>query len=296
MPRVATGAMRLRCALLVRCAMWALGTLAIVLGSALPQPADAAALDSVNWARMRGCHAAAARAPLSSNLKLQNAAGRLAGGVDLHEALARVGYVGSEFSALHVSGAVNDAQLSRILTANYCRTLTDPKLREFGVQRRGAELWMVLAAPVAVPAAADADRVSRHILDLVNEARAGGRRCGSKYFPAAPPLTLSRSLSSAALAHSRDMAIHDEFNHRGHDGSTPALRVQRAGYGRYVIVGENIAAGAMTPEEVTQGWLASPAHCENIMDSRFTQIGIAYAANLSASAGMYWTQDFAAPR
>jgi len=272
---------------------WAL---AAVWGLTLPNAADADVLDSVNWARLRGCNAAAARAPLRSNLKLQDAAGRLAGGVDLHEALARVGYTGSEFSALHLSGAINDAQVSRILTANYCRTLTDPKLREYGAVRRGAELWMVLAAPVSVPSAADADTVSRHILGLVNEARAGGRRCGAKYFAPVAPLTLNRSLTSAALAHSRDMAIHAEFDHRGHDGSTPAIRVQRAGYGKYVIVGENIAAGAMTAVEVTQGWLASPAHCENIMDGRFTQIGIAYAANLSSSAGMYWTQDFAAPR
>jgi uncharacterized protein YkwD len=269
--------------------------MAAALGAALTRTAAADVLDSVNWARLHGCKAAAARVPLQVSLKLQNAASRLAGGGDLHEALARVGYTGSEFSALHLSGAVSDAQVSRILTANYCRTLTDPKLREFGAERRGAELWMVLAAPVSVPSAADADSVSRHILELVNEARAAGRRCGAKYFAAVAPLKLNPSLTSAALAHSRDMAAHAEFDHRGHDGSTPAVRVQRAGYGKFVIVGENIAAGAMTPAEATQGWLASPAHCENIMDGRFTEIGIAYAANLRTSEGMYWTQDFAAP-
>jgi uncharacterized protein YkwD len=109
-------------------------------------------------------------------------------------------------------------------------------------------------------------------------------------------LTLNVNLTRAALAHSREMAINRELDHRGHDGSTPANRIQRAGYGAYRIVGENIAAGAMTPREVTEGWFASPPHCENIMDARFTQIGIAYAANLDSAAGLYWTQDFAAPR
>ena len=52
----------------------------------------------------------------------------------------------------------------------------------------------------------------------------------------------------------------------------------------------------MAPVEVTEGWLTSPAHCENIMDARFTEIGIAYAASLNTAAGMYWTQVFAAPR
>ncbi len=272
---------------------WAL---AAVLGLPLPQAARAEVLDSVNWARLHGCNAAAARVPLQNSLKLQNAASRLAGGADLHESLARVGYTGSQFTALHVSGALSDAQVSRMLAANYCRTLTDPKLREFGAERRGGELWMVLAAPVAIPSVADAESVSRHILELVNEARVAGHRCGARYFSPVAPLTLNHSLSTAALAHSRDMAAHAEFDHRGHDGSTPALRVQRAGYGKYVIVGENIAAGAMTAAEATQGWLASPAHCENIMDGRFTEIGIAYAENLRSSAGVYWTQDFAAPR
>jgi uncharacterized protein YkwD len=275
-----------------------LAGLALAAGASLRAPAAAHAdvLDTVNWARLHGCSAAGVRVALQDNPKLQRAARRLAGGTALHEALAQEGYLGSEFSTLHFSGAFNDAQISHTLTGSYCRTLVDPKLRELGVERRGAELWLVLAAPVAVPAVADADAVSRNILSLVNAARAAGRRCGGKYFSPVDPLTLNRSLTSAALAHSRDMADHDEFDHRGHDGSSPAVRVARAGYGKYLIVGENIAAGAMTPKEAAEGWLASPPHCANIMDGRFTEIGIAYAENLSSTAGIYWTQDFAAPR
>jgi uncharacterized protein YkwD len=191
---------------------------------------------------------------------------------------------------------VTDAQIARTLTAHDCATLINPKLREIGVQRRGHDVWMVLAAPVSLPTAADAASVSQHILDRVNAARAAGRRCGARYFAPAAPLTLNSRLTGAALAHSLEMAKYGEFDHRGHDGSTPVMRVRRAGYGAYSIVGENIAAGAMTAAEVTDGWLASPAHCENIMDARFTQIGIAFAANLNTSVGLYWTQDFAAPR
>jgi uncharacterized protein YkwD len=90
------------------------------------------------------------------------------------------------------------------------------------------------------------------------------------------------------------MAAHDHFDHQGSDGSTPATRVERAGFGDHRIVGENIAAGAMSPAEVVQGWLASPPHCENIMDGRFTRVGIAYAANVRTPAAVFWTQDFAA--
>jgi uncharacterized protein YkwD len=268
---------------------------------AYPIAAKAEVLDAVNSVRQRGCNVSASRVPLTAvplhnNLKLQKAAGRLAAGAALHEALAAAGYLASESSALHISGAVSDSQIAAILAANYCRTLINPTLREIGAERRGRELWMVLAAPVSLPAAADAAGVSRRILDLVNAARAAGRRCGAKYFPPVAPLTLDSKLTGAALAHSLEMAKNGEFAHRGHDGSSPAVRVERAGYGAHRIVGENIAAGAMTPVEVTEGWLTSPAHCENIMDARFTEIGIAYAASLNTAAGMYWTQDFAAPR
>jgi uncharacterized protein YkwD len=92
------------------------------------------------------------------------------------------------------------------------------------------------------------------------------------------------------------MAAHAEFDHRGHDGSSPSARVEGAGYTNYVIVGENIAAGVMTPAEVTEGWLRSPPHCENLMDGRFSEIGIAFAVSYSSGELVYWTQDFAAPR
>ena len=110
------------------------------------------------------------------------------------------------------------------------------------------------------------------------------------------PVALDAALTRAAVAHSRDMAAHDDFDHRGHDGSTPKMRVESAGFGDHRIVGENIAAGAMTAEEVTQGWLSSPAHCENIMDGRFTLIGIGYAENPRTRSAVFWTLDFAAHR
>ena len=260
------------------------------------QAAEEELLSSVNWARQHGCHVTAARTALQGNSKLQRAAQRLARGAALHDALAAEGYVASESSALHFSGAMSPSEIAHALTSQYCQTLTDPNLREFAMQRRGREVWVLLAAPVAAPVAADAAAVRGRILELVNAARAAGRRCGARFFAPAMPLTLNSRLSNAALEHSQEMAKYGEFDHRGHDGSTPEVRVERAGYGSYRIIGENIAAGAMTPAEVMEGWLASPAHCENIMDGRFTQIGIAFAANLKSVSGMYWTQDFAAPR
>lgn len=273
---------------------------AVLLGAAGLQSVQAAPLNAVNYERQHGCGGSGARTPLRTplyyNLQLEQAAKRYSDGASLQGAVADSGYLAAQSAAIHLSGPANDAEMERMLAAHDCRTLQDPKMREFGAVQRGREVWMVIAAPVALPARGDAASVSHSILELVNSARRAGRRCGGKYFAAAPPLALDPTLTQAALQHSRDMAQHDAFDHRGHDGSTPATRLDRAGFGTHRIVGENIAAGAMTPSEVTQGWLASPAHCENIMDGRFTLIGIAFAENLHTRSAVFWTQDFAARR
>jgi uncharacterized protein YkwD len=270
------------------------------LVAAWPLTARADLRDTVNWARDRGCAAVMPRAggprpALRDSPRLHEAARLLLYGESLSAALARVGYRAEQSSAVHLSGAVSDAQVAHTLTASDCAILTEPRFSEVGAERRGHDVWMVLAAPLALPNPGAAPAVSREILGLVNAARAGGRRCGSRYFAPAAPLVINPALTAAALEHSRDMAQHNEFDHRGHDASTPTLRVQRAGYGRFTIVGENIAAGATTASEVTRGWLSSPAHCENIMDPRFSEIGIAFAVNMAAKEAIYWTQDFAAP-
>ena len=258
--------------------------------------AGADPLESANWVRFYGCHVAVPRPPLHNNPKLQKAAARLAGGDKLHDAMAAVGYAAARASAVHLSGAFSEAEISHSLAANDCSTLSDPRFREFGAQRRGRDLWMVFGAPAAVPSDADPVSMAVRVLEVVNAARGAGRRCGGKYFAPAAALSPDPALTRAALDHSRDMAAHGEFEHRGHDASTPSDRVQRAGFGSFSIVGENIAAGIMTPSEVADGWLASAAHCENIMDGRFANIGIAYAANPGDSYGLYWTQVFASHR
>src|SRR5258708_30621229 len=107
-----------------------------------------------------------------------------------------------------------------------------PRMGEFGAEQRGREVWMIFAAPAALPARGDAAAVSRAILDLVNTARAEGRRCGGKYFSPAPPPALHPALTRAALAPSRDMAGHDPLHHRRPDGRTPSRPLARARFRR----------------------------------------------------------------
>jgi uncharacterized protein YkwD len=267
--------------------------LAAVL-AALPSLSRANLNDAVNWARLQGCPAPV-RGLLRDSPRLRQAVARVANGAAIKAALSSAGYVAARSSAVHVSGAASDAEVGSMLAAHYCGVITQPQLTEIGAQRRGRDAWILLATPVSLPASSDALVIRLQILDLVNKARLSGRRCGNTLFKPAAALSLNTMLSSAAYAHSREMATYGVFDHRGHDGSTPVTRVEQAGYGRYLIVGENIAAGAMTAAEVTQGWLDSPAHCENIMDPRFSEIGIGFAVNPSSSELVYWTQEFAAP-
>jgi uncharacterized protein YkwD len=98
-----------------------------------------------------------------------------------------------------------------------------------------------------------------------------------------------------ALAYARDMAAFGYMDHTGRDGSSPQARVTRGGY-RWSEVGENLASGIMTPEEVVAGWLSSPEHCANLMDPGFRQMGVAFAVNPRDERGVYWAMEFGTPR
>ena len=80
------------------------------LGFAFPSLGCADVQDAVNWARVQGCNASGTRAhlasaPLQNNPKLQKAAGRLAGGGALQDALAALGYLASESAQLQIGRA-----------------------------------------------------------------------------------------------------------------------------------------------------------------------------------------------
>ena len=41
-------------------------------------------------------------------------------------------------------------------------------------------------------------------------------------------------------------------------------------------IGENIAAGQRTPQDVVDGWIASDGHCANLMNPNFEELGTGY--------------------
>jgi uncharacterized protein YkwD len=256
--------------------------------------ARADALSAVQLLREGGCGGVlpAAR-PLHRNPLLDRAAEQWAAGGAPAAAAERSGYHAETTTSLHISGAESAAV--DLIKRSGCRTVTDQKLRDIGMYRRGTQTWLVLASAYSMPAAAQAPLLARRALELVNDVRARGARCGERSFGPAPPVRLSETLAGVAFGHAADMAKHDYFEHEDLAGRSPADRVRAVGY-REKLVGENIAYGPKSPEEVVQGWLESPGHCENIMNPRFAEMGIAYAAGQASRRGLYWVQLLAIPQ
>jgi uncharacterized protein YkwD len=139
----------------------------------------------------------------------------------------------------------------------------------------------------------------QEVLLRTNEARAQGASCGEEgSFPPAAPLSMNAELRCSARRHSKDMGVLGYFAHDSQNGEDPFDRMSAAGYtGR--LMGENIAKGQQSPEEVVEGWLESPGHCANIMNDGFSDIGIGYwegeADNQWFNGNKLWTQNFGAP-
>jgi len=57
-------------------------------------------------------------------------------------------------------------------------------------------------------------------------------------------------------------------------------------------VGENIGAGYTTPADVVNGWMNSPGHRDNLLNSKYREIGVGHSTG--GSWGNYWTMDLGA--
>ncbi len=139
------------------------------------------------------------------------------------------------------------------------------------------------------------DDNDKEMLSLVNDTRAVARDCGSTRYPAVASLAWQCQLESAAQGHSSSMASNDFFSHTDLDGSNPGERITAAGY-VWRTYGENIAAGYGDAQAAMDGWISSAGHCANLMNPNFTEMGAAMDSDGSSTYGIYWTQDFAAPR
>ncbi|MEO6523990.1 MAG: CAP domain-containing protein [Mucilaginibacter sp.] len=126
-------------------------------------------------------------------------------------------------------------------------------------------------------------------LNAINAKRAKGCNCGNIYMKPAQPLTWNDKLALAAKEHAEDMYAQNYFSHDSKDGRKMENRMLDVGYTykgfRKYAIGENIAFNQRSIDEVLTGWFKSNAHCKNLMNPDFTEIGI-------AEYKYYWVQDF----
>ncbi|MCL4403805.1 CAP domain-containing protein [Patescibacteria group bacterium] len=90
------------------------------------------------------------------------------------------------------------------------------------------------------------------------------------------PLRTSALLTEAAQLKANDMAAKGYFSHVSPNGETPWYWLDQVGY-NYEYAGENLAVNFTDSNDVVNAWMNSPEHRANILDGRYTQIGIATA-------------------
>ena len=137
--------------------------------------------------------------------------------------------------------------------------------------------------------------IEAEVLQRLNALRASGAVCGTTPYAATGSLAWNTQLLQAAAGHSTDMAQKNYFSHTSQDGRTAAQRVTAAGY-NWSTVGENIAAGQRSVEEVMTGWAKSPGHCQNLMNPSFRDVAVACVRNDAADYRLYWSMELGRSR
>jgi uncharacterized protein YkwD len=110
-----------------------------------------------------------------------------------------------------------------------------------------------------------------------------------------PPLVADPRLDAAAQEHAQDMLTRAYYNHDTPEGRTPRERVEAAGYLAHKV-GENIAEGEFSVEEVMNGWLGSSGHRRNLLDGSFVHLGVGLAiGRCEDRLRLLWVQEFGQP-
>lgn len=143
----------------------------------------------------------------------------------------------------------------------------------------------VIAEKPAAPAESKSATGSyeAQVVELVNKERAA---------QGLPALKFNAELSKVAEAKAADLRDKNYFSHTSPTYGSPFDMMKSFGI-RYTAAGENIAKGYMNPTSVMNGWMNSPGHKANILNSNFTEIGVGYVSGSNGSG--YWVQMFIRP-
>ncbi|ALT78657.1 hypothetical protein AT984_17130 [Paucibacter sp. KCTC 42545] len=144
------------------------------------------------------------------------------------------------------------------------------------------------ARPQSLPQVDDCAKgvSAEQVLARVNAMRAQRQYCGPKPFAAVAPLSWDARLQASAQAYADELSLLDKLTHIDQRGQGLRERVLERGY-VFRQVAENLAGGPQYLDEVMAGWLGSEGHCENLMEPRFQDIGMACVAG-PGELERYW--------
>ncbi|WP_449408628.1 CAP domain-containing protein [Microbacterium maritypicum] len=152
-------------------------------------------------------------------------------------------------------------------------------------QRRRITLALALSFVIALTAAASvvpattATAASGPAGDVFSLTNAQRTQAGLR------PLVSDPALDAAAAEWARQLAASCTFEH-----STASWRSARIASSGWIASGENIAAGQPDANAVVVAWMNSAGHKANILDSRYTGMGVGYATGTCYRT--YWVQVF----
>lgn len=124
------------------------------------------------------------------------------------------------------------------------------------------------------------------VVRATNEQRAGS---GLK------PLSYNEKLADAARRKAANMFSENYWAHNSPSGKTPWTWFKDAGYS-YIFAGENLAKDFGDTTRMMNAWMASPTHKENIINPKYTEIGIAVVpGSIQGQETVLVVQLFATP-
>ena len=126
-----------------------------------------------------------------------------------------------------------------------------------------------------------------YMLNQINNLRSKGCKCGRKRMKSVPRLQWNKTLAYSAYTYAQQMHQYNFFAHRSIEGKDIGDRLDDLEY-KWQYAGENLAEGQKTFESAFEDWLASPTHCEMLMNPNMTEMGL-------AKYGKYWVHHLAAP-
>jgi uncharacterized protein YkwD len=149
------------------------------------------------------------------------------------------------------------------------------------VQQVGSQFWYVgdtFGNALKTHTSGEAS-LAQQVVNLVNQERLDAGQV---------PLLVDGEAEEAAKAHAEDMQGRSYFSHTTPEGWSPATRLQLLDATGFTRVGENIAMGQPTAQDVMTAWMNSTGHRNNILDPGYTHIGV----GVVEAPGPYWVQVF----